>query len=61
MTAPAAEPTSDVAASGWLLTLKLQSLNDCFDREQTEKSITGRFFEPQELTQLAWSLVDNVI
>ena len=31
------------AASGWLLSLDPKSLNDCCDREQTVKNITGRF------------------
>ena len=55
----AAEQTSGVAASGWLLSLNTQWLNDCCDQEQTVKNITGRFSAPQELTQLPWSLVDN--
>ena len=38
----------------------MQSLNDCCDREQTVKNITGRFPEPQELTQLAMA-VDAVL
>jgi len=49
------------SALGWLLSLNMQSFNDCCDREQTVKNITRRFSEPQELTQLAWSLVDNGI
>lgn len=48
-------------ASGWLLSLDTQSLNDCCGREQTVKNITGSFPEPQELTQLLWSLVGNGI
>ena len=58
MTATAAEPTSDVAASGWLLTLNPQTLNDCFDQELTKKNIHGLFSVAQELIQPAWSLVD---
>lgn len=61
MAATAAEPTSGVAALGWLLPLNQQSLNDCCDQEQTVKNISGCFSEPQELTQPAWSLVDNGI
>ncbi|WP_143225916.1 hypothetical protein [Acidovorax sp. 56] len=30
-------------ATGWLLSLDPKSLNDCCDREQTVKNITGRF------------------
>jgi hypothetical protein len=59
MAANAALPFYGPAASGWLLSLNTQSLNDCCDREQTVKNITGRFSAPQELTQLPWSLVDN--
>jgi hypothetical protein len=44
-----------------LLPLNTQSLNDCRDREQTVKKITGRFSAPQELTQRLSSLVDNGI
>jgi len=44
-----------------LLSLDPQYLNDFCDRKQAVKNITGRFSEPQELTQLAWSLVDNGI
>jgi hypothetical protein len=50
-----------MTARGWLLTLNPKSLNDCCDREQTVKNITGRLSEPQELTPLPWSLVDNCI
>jgi len=32
-----------LTVSGWLLSLNMQSLNDCCDREQTMKNITGRF------------------
>lgn len=53
--------TTRTTASGWLLSLNTQSLNDCCDRELTLKNITERFSEPQELTQLPWSLVDNGI
>ena len=52
---------AEMTARGWLLSLNMQSLNDCCDREQTVKNITGRFPEPQELTQLPWSLVDTCI
>jgi len=43
MTAIAAELTFCAAAPGWLLSLDPKSLNDCCDREQTVKNITGRF------------------
>jgi len=35
--------TAAKATSGWLLSLDPQSLNDCCDREQTMKNITGHF------------------
>jgi hypothetical protein len=47
------------AASGWLLSLNTQSLNDCCDQEQTVKNITAPCSAPQELTQPPWSIVDN--
>lgn len=40
------------SASGLLLSLDIQSMNDCCDREQTLKNSTGRFSEPQEVTPL---------